>query len=312
MAAGEQPRYAYPHRASGGGAGDDRTARPGRGGPRPALGGPRRPRAGDRHAEERVRARPADQGRTRRADGPGARRADPRRPGRAHRRHPARPGRGRAGAPARPGPPPAAGQGGRQVGHLPVHRGRRHRGRHALPRRFRRPRPGSLGRPDNSPSGLRHMDGGRHHGVRGAGLMGAEVLPAGSCRPGPGRAARPSKPNDSAAPAMARFRPAPAPTRPAPTCGPASHGSAGTALPPERAGHLVASGRRQARYDADETSTGTGASPVARTGLYVLARARFPHHRARQQPATERAEPVLRKVGLGGRDTRGGRAGRRG
>ena len=60
---------------------------------------------------------------------------------------------------------------------------------------------------------------------------------------------------------MARFPPAPAPTRPAPTCGPARHGSTGSALPPERAGHLVASDRRQARYDADETSTGTSALP---------------------------------------------------
>ena len=43
--------------------------------------------------------------------------------------------------------------------------------------------------------------------------------------------------------------------QPAPTCGPASHGSNG--IPPESAGHPVASGR-QARYDAGETSTGTG------------------------------------------------------
>ena len=54
---------------------------------------------------------------------------------------------------------------------------------------------------------------------------------------------------------MARFPPAPAPARPAPACGPASHGSTGSTLPPERAGHLAASGPRQARYDADETST---------------------------------------------------------
>ena len=33
-----------------------------------------------------------------------------------------------AGAPARPGPPLAAGQGGRRVGRLPDHRGRRHVG----------------------------------------------------------------------------------------------------------------------------------------------------------------------------------------
>ena len=78
-----------------------------------------------------VHGRP-DQGRTRRASGPGARRADLRRSGRAHRRHPAPPARSQAGAPARPGPPQAAGQGGRRVGRLPDHRGRRHCGSCAL------------------------------------------------------------------------------------------------------------------------------------------------------------------------------------
>ena len=169
----------------------DRTARPGRGGSRPAQGGPRRPRAGDRHAEERIRAWPADQGRTRRADGPGARRADPRRPGRAHRRHPARPGRGRAGlrppAPARRRPLAraavksgiclfiaAAAIGAGML--FPVDSG------------GPGPDPGR-GLLRVAPSGLRHMDGGRHHGVRGAGLMGAEVLPRAAAAPA--RAGRP-------------------------------------------------------------------------------------------------------------------------
>ena len=58
--------------------------------------------------------------------------------------------------------------------------------------------------------------------------------------PGRGRAERPSKPNRAAAPAMVRFPPAPAPTRPAPTCGLTSHGSTGSTLPPGRAGHPVA------------------------------------------------------------------------
>ena len=58
----------------------------------------------------------------------GTRRADLRRPGRAYRRHLAPPARSQAGAPACPGPPPAAGQGGRQVGRLPDHRGRGHVG----------------------------------------------------------------------------------------------------------------------------------------------------------------------------------------
>ena len=60
-----------------------------------------------------------------------------------------------------------------------------------FPADCRRPRPRSLGRPDSYPGGIRHMDGGRHHGVRGVDLMGAEVLPraaaapAGAGRPGP-------------------------------------------------------------------------------------------------------------------------------
>ena len=51
------------------------------------------------------------------------------------------------------------------------------------------PGPNPWAWPDNSPSGLRHMDGGRHHGVRGAGLMGAEVLPRAAAAPA--RAGRP-------------------------------------------------------------------------------------------------------------------------
>jgi hypothetical protein len=58
---------------------------------------------------------------------------------------------------------------------------------------------------------------------------------------------------------------------------------------------MVASGRRQARYSAGETSTGPGASPVVPTGYYVSGRTRFPHDRARKQAARQRAEPVLRK-----------------
>ena len=83
--------------------------------------------------------------RTRRASGPGARRADLRRPGRGHRRHPAPPARSQVGVPGRPGPPPAARQGGRQVGRLPDHRGRRHVGL-GSPRFGRRPLPRHPGR----------------------------------------------------------------------------------------------------------------------------------------------------------------------
>ena len=56
----------------------------------------------------------------------------------------------------------------------------------------------------------------------------------------PPRAATPWKPSGAAAPAMARFPPAPAPTRPRPTCGLTSHGSANGIFPPGRAGHPVA------------------------------------------------------------------------
>ena len=123
----------------------------------------------------------ADQGRARRASGPGARRAGPRRPSRAHRRHPARPGRSRAGAPARPGPPPAAGQGGRQVGYLPDHRGRRHSRR--IRQRPLRSRRSSLACLPDSRGHACHADGTRHHGVRGVGLVGPEVLPQAAAAP---------------------------------------------------------------------------------------------------------------------------------
>ncbi len=67
--------------------------------------------------------------------------------------------------------------------------------------------------------------------------------------------------------------------------------------PAERAGHPVASGRRQARYDAGETSTGTGACPVVRTGLDVLARTRFPHHRARNSQPEKARNPCSARWG---------------
>ena len=70
--------------------------------------------------------------------------------------------------------------------------------------------------------------------------------------------------------------PVPAPARPAPICRPTSRGSTDGTFPPGRAGHPVARGRRPARSDAGEPSTGTSASPVARTGLHILARTRFP------------------------------------
>jgi len=70
---------------------------------------------------------------------------------------------------------------------------------------------------------------------------------------------------------MARFPPAPAPTRPAPTCGLTSRGSADGTFPPERAGHCVAWDRRQARYDAGETGGIDGhAVTVVETDVVVV------------------------------------------
>ena len=105
MAAGKRALRLPASRELGGGAGDDRTGEPGSGGSWPAQGGPRRPRAGDRDAEERVRTRSADEGRVRRASGPGDYRADLRRAGRAHRRHPGHPGHPAAARPASPSAP---------------------------------------------------------------------------------------------------------------------------------------------------------------------------------------------------------------
>ena len=96
---------------------------------------------------------------------------------------------------------------------------------------------------------------------------------------------------------MARFprlphRPDPRrPAGPQVTAAPAAH-------PPERAGHPVASGLRQARYDAGETSTGTGACLVVRTGLDVLARTRlFPRHRARNSQPEQARNPCSARWG---------------
>ena len=116
-------------------------------------------------------------------------------------------------------------------------------------------------------------------------------LPPGPGR-GRGRAATPSKPTCAAAPARIPFPPAPAPTRAAADL--RAHKPRQHSSPPERAGHRAASGRRQARYDAGDTGTGTDAFPVAQAGPYVLSPHRIPHDRVRRQAARERAEPVLR------------------
>ena len=85
---------------------------------------------------------------------------------------------------------------------------------------------------------LRRMHGNRHRGERGGHLAGAAALPKAAAASG--RAAPPWKPSGAAAPAMVRFPLAPAPTRPRPTCGLTSHGSANGTFPPGRAGHPVA------------------------------------------------------------------------
>ena len=175
---GGHQRYAFPAFVlAGGGAGDDWTGRPGRGGPRPAQGGARRPRRRYRNAEGRVHARSADQGRAQPAGWPGARGADVRRAGRAHLRPPPAPAAAGPARPPRPGPAPTAGQGGRQVRHLPDHRGPRLLGR----QRHRSVR--CLARRDGRPVCLRPMDGGRHHGVRAVHRMGPEVPPQASAAP---------------------------------------------------------------------------------------------------------------------------------
>ena len=164
-------------------------------------------------------------------------------------------GGARAGSPARPGGPPASGQGGRRIGRVPGHRGRRHRDRR--PHRSERPRPQSpsawvaacfslaLGAviiaaftvflgvavaieqrrsrrqpPPRSGPGGRTLDGERHNGTS----------------------------HDPVPPALA-------PTRPAPTCGLARRRRPGGASPPGRAWHRVASARYQERLDAYGTGS---------------------------------------------------------
>ena len=172
------------------------------------------------------------------------------------------------GAPASLGASLAVGQGGRRVGRLPGHRGRRLLGRHhprsGPPRAKSRSLLGSLAA---SHRPCRRTGGRSPSWGTGWSPHGSRDAPAGGCRPGRGRAATPWTANGAAVPAMARFPPAPAPTRPAPTCGLTSHRSTGSTFPPGRAGHPVACDRSQARYDAGETSTGTGASLVVQAGL---------------------------------------------
>ena len=146
------------------------------------------------------------------------------------------------GAPANPGAPLAVGQGGRRVGRLPGHRGRRLLGRHH--RRSGPPRPKSrslLGSPDASHRPCRRTGGTRHPGERGGHLMGAETLPqaaaapAGAGRPRPGR--RPAR-RHRPWPGSPRPPPRPGPRRPAGsqvTAAPAAHSRPGGPGTPWRA-----------------------------------------------------------------------------
>ena len=81
--------------------------------------------------------------------------------------------------------------------------------------------------------------------------------------------------------------PALPPTRPAPTCGLTSHGST---FPPGRAGYRVAcKAGPQTRYDAGETSTGTGAYPVVQAGRHGT--------KARRRPSRGRGANVRKPRG---------------
>ena len=232
----------------------------------PAAAGRNRLRAGHADREQVIETLKdafvhgrAHQGRTRRAGGPGAHRADPRRPGRAHRRHHGRTGRRRAGAPACPGTPPAAGQGGHRVGPLPGHRGRRRTGR--LPRRSRCPLHSlsGLGCPDDAPGLSRRRRGARHLGLRGGRLMGAQALPraaaarAGARRPHPGRRTARRRRPGSGSPRPPRR---PDPRRPARSQATAAHSRPGRPGTPRRA-----AGARRNLTPAKPART--GASPVA-------------------------------------------------
>ena len=99
--------------------------------------------------------------------------------------------------------------------------------------------------------------------------------PAGSCRPGRGRAARPS--NRTAR----RHRPWPGSPRPRADQTPCAdlrvHESAAATFPPWRAGYPVTPGRRRARYDAGDTGTaltrGLARVPSCHQARTTLARA---------------------------------------
>ena len=85
-------------------------------------------------------------------------------------------------------------QGGRQVGHLPGHRGRCRAGRLHL--RSGSPRPHSpsfLGSPDAFPGLYGRIGGTGLRGVRGAHLQWSRDAPRGSRRPGQGQAATPRR-----------------------------------------------------------------------------------------------------------------------
>jgi hypothetical protein len=124
--------------------------------------------------------------------------------------------------------------------------------------------------------------------------------PAGSYRRDRARAANPPKDSGTALPGMIRLPPVAAPTRPAPTCGPAGPGRTGRARPGRaRAGgvsrYRAAAGQRRARPEpllhecpadavfrrgAREAAcrrSGRGATVSAATGCSPMARVRSPH-----------------------------------
>ena len=175
------------------------------------------------------------------------------------------------GAPARPGPPPAAGQGRRQVGACLI-----------------------IAAAATWVLALLVSADGHYHGIPGAnpsyeswaplalllafaavctaiGILGSAVVTSLEQRrsrrqlpPGPGGHAQEAERRGGTG--HGPVPPAPAPTRPRPTCGLTSRGSASGIFPPGRAGHPVAAGRRQARSDAGKPAPGPVPPRLSRPG----------------------------------------------
>ena len=200
-----------------------------------------------------------------------------------------------AGAPARPGAPPAAGQGGRPVWHLPGLRGRCRVGRPSISRSGP-PGPGPPGSPGAPGLGgalswpfTPGIAAVLHQGCSGWPNRRSSGAPAGSRRPR--RARRPGARSRTAraAPGTTRFPRAPAPTRPAPTCGLTAHGRVGR-IPP---GGVRGRGAGYGRY---RTPCNRPPSPFSLVRSYVcrfgnLAPLCRHHHRCKQAEGWQLDQP---------------------